>query len=373
MFRKLAGLFSSPTPKKVQLTRVYSEKKRRELYKILHHPNPRHNQRLWLAGFLKFAGYQFEEVEKIIALENSWTNYRPKKTHEQLSSVFHIYAPRSEEGGAYGGNRRRRLPTYGHPSSRQPQTSYSPAEPPSVDPLPSVDSLPSRLAPPSGPVPAQLQLSGPRPRSGASRRPRGRRRARRQDYDPPSRQPSGWERLCGMEERNGLGSLNLELLDGALNIVSEYTGEDGLSRFSYGKEPELRPWDVPLYRTIEGEGHCLAVVDIDCENDLGRAWRVMRRLMDVHDFRWAKFSGNKGFHGIDILPGADRDGARRHVEAICSGVDMEGLSPDPRMFCTRQLVRAFAINWKTMHQSIPVRRDKSLDDILRQSMKWCGT
>jgi hypothetical protein len=176
-----------------------------------------------------------------------------------------------------------------------------------------------------------------------------------------------------MEEKNALGTLNLELLDGAQNIVSEYTGEDGLPRFSYGKTPKLRPWEVPLYRTIEGEGHCLAVVDIDCENDLERAWRVMRRLMDVHDFRWAKFSGNKGFHGIDILPGADRDGARRHVEEICSGVDMEGLRPDPRMFHTRQLVRAYSINWKTMHQSIPVRRDQSLDDILRRSMKWCGS
>jgi hypothetical protein len=59
MFRKLAGLFSSPSPKKVQLTRKYSEKKRREIYGILHQRNPRHNQRLWMAGFLKYAGYRF--------------------------------------------------------------------------------------------------------------------------------------------------------------------------------------------------------------------------------------------------------------------------------------------------------------------------
>jgi hypothetical protein len=176
-----------------------------------------------------------------------------------------------------------------------------------------------------------------------------------------------------MEGSADIGRLNGEFLDGAIDVVSEYTGEDGLSRFSYGKTPELRPWEVPLYRTVEGEGHCLAVVDIDCESDLGRAWRVMQRLMDVHDFKWAKFSGNKGFHGIDVLPGADREAARRHVGEICAGVDMEGLAPDQRMFSTRQLVRGFSINWKTMHQSIPVRRDQSLDDILRQSMKWSGT
>ena len=173
-----------------------------------------------------------------------------------------------------------------------------------------------------------------------------------------------------MEEKKNLGDLNLQILEGAQNIVSEYTGEDGLPRFSYGRPPQLCPWEVPLYRTIEGSDHCLAVVDIDSENDLERAWRVMRRLMGVHEFRWAKFSGNKGFHGIDRLPGADRQGARRHVEDVCSNVDMEGLRPDHRMFNTHQLVRVFSINWKTMHQSIPVRPEQSLDDILRDSMRW---
>jgi len=164
--------------------------------------------------------------------------------------------------------------------------------------------------------------------------------------------------------------LNGEFLRGASEVVSERPGPDGRPIFSWGRPPEMDPGRVPLYRTIEGRGHLLAVLDIDAENDLERAWRVMRRLMAVHKFRWAKFSGNRGFHGIDILRFADRGHARRHVEHVCSLVDMEGLRADQRMFNPRQLIRVYSLNRKSGRYSVPVHPDQTLEDILKSSERW---
>jgi hypothetical protein len=300
MFRKLAGLFGATEQPSVMITRVYSEKKRDDLYRILHARKAGHNQRLWLAGFLKYAGYRLEEVERIIDRENRWSNYDPRKTNQQLRSVFHI-ATRSEEVPVSDGYRRRRYPD---------------------------DTGTSSLA-----------------RSNTD-----------QQYD----------------SRNGLDldTLNREFLQGASEVVSERPGPDGRQLFSWGRPAEMDPRRVPLYRTIEGRGHLLAVLDIDAENDLGRAWRVMRRLMAAHDFRWAKYSGNRGFHGIDVLRYADRDMARRHIEHVCSLVDMEGLAPDPRMFHPRQLIRAFSLNRKGGRYSVPVHPGQTLEEILVSAGRW---
>lgn len=302
MFRRIAGMFTSAEPRTVILSKVFSDKKRNELYRILHSRNPPHNQRLWLAGFLKYAGYKIEDVADIIAREGSWTNYKHEKTMEQLRSVYHIHASRSEEGrGGIVGVRRRRTPT----------------------------------------------------------------------IPPPSSHPgSNHDRQYNSRNGMNLDTLNREMLRGASEVVSEGTGPDGRPVFSWGRPPEMDPGRVPLYRTIEGRGHLLAVLDIDAENDLERAWRVMRRLMAVHNFRWAKFSGNRGFHGIDVLRFADSGHARRHVEHVCSLVDMEGLAPDPRMFHPRQLIRAYSLNRKSGRCSVPVHPGQSLEEILKCSESW---
>jgi hypothetical protein len=300
MFRKLAGLFKSAEPANIVLTRVYSEKKRGELYRILHDPTARHNERLWMAGFLKFAGYRLEEVEHIIARENRWANYISSITQLQLRSVFRNTTGREEVPSA-DGYRRRRYPDV----------------------------------------------------EGTSSLPRSNHRQQEYSHNGPN-----------------LDTLNGEFLHQASEVVSEGTGPDGRPVFSWGRPPVMDPGRVPLYRTIEGRGHLLAVLDIDAENDLDRAWRVMRRLMTVHKFRWAKFSGNRGFHGIDVLRFADRDHARRHVEHVCSLVDMEGLAPDRRMFHPRQLIRAFCVHRKSGRCSVPVHPGQSLDDILESSESW---
>jgi hypothetical protein len=300
MFRKLSGLFKSPEPENIVLTRVYSEKKRGELYRILHDTNPRHNARLWMAGFLKFAGYRLEDIEQIIARENRWANYDPHKTSQQLRSVFNS-ATRSKEVPVADGGRRRR--------------------------------------PPSDTGTSSLARSNP-------------------DQQYTSR------------DRLNIDTLNREFLYNASEVVSEHPGPGGRSTYSWGREPRLDPARVPLYRTIEGRGHLLAVLDIDADGDLPRAWRVMQRLMAAHRFRWAKFSGTRGFHGIDVLRYAGHDEARRHVGHVCSLVDMEGLRPDERMFRPRQLIRAFSLNLKSGRCSVPVRPAQSLDEILKSSEAW---
>ena len=304
MFRRIADLFNPPKPWTVILTRVYSDRKRNDLYRILHAGNPRHNKRLWLAGFLKYAGYRMDEVEDIIARENGWSNYDPKRTREQLRSVFHIHASRSEEGlgGGIIGVRRRRTP----------------------------------IIPPP----------------------------------PSSHSGSDLDQQYNSYTGKSLDTLNSEFLRGASELVSERPGPAGRPIFSWGRPPEMDPRRVPLYRTIEGRDHLLAVLDIDAEGDLPRAWRVMRRLMAAHKFRWAKFSGNRGFHGIDMLRYADRDMARRHIEHVCSLVDMEGLAPDPRMFHPRQLIRAYSLNNKSGRVSVPVHPGQTLDEILESSKRW---
>jgi hypothetical protein len=302
MFRKLAGLFGATEQPSVMITRVYSEKKRNDLYRILHASSPRHNERLWLAGFLKYAGYRMDEVEDIIGRENHWSNYNPKRTREQLRSVFNIRMPRSKEAGGTEGYRRRRYPDV------PPASSHARSNPD-------------------------------------------------QQYNSSN----------GLK----LDTLNREFLRGASEVVSERPGPDGRQLFSWGRPAEMDPRRVPLYRTIEGRGHLLAVLDIDADNDLGRAWRVMQRLMGAHRFRWAKYSGNRGFHGIDVLRYADRDMARRHIEHVCALVDMEGLAPDPRMFHPRQLIRAFSLNLKSGRCSVPVRPGQTLEEIL-ESAGWWG-
>ncbi|GFO95879.1 uncharacterized protein ig2599ANME_0060 [groundwater metagenome] len=70
------------------LSKVISFEKRQELYNILHSEDPSHYERLWLAGFLKFCGYNIEEICAIIHHEACWSDYDPRMTWCQVNSVF---------------------------------------------------------------------------------------------------------------------------------------------------------------------------------------------------------------------------------------------------------------------------------------------
>jgi hypothetical protein len=71
------------------LSLIRSDRKRAEVLEILHAANPTHAERLWFAGFLKFAGYTCEEVCEIIHLTCEWIDYDPRTTGYQVATVFH--------------------------------------------------------------------------------------------------------------------------------------------------------------------------------------------------------------------------------------------------------------------------------------------
>jgi len=77
-----------PTPSFNFLHKIYSIKKRLDLFDILQAIHPTHSERLYLAGFLKYAGYSYDEAFKIIDEHAQWEDYDPKITAYQLSSVF---------------------------------------------------------------------------------------------------------------------------------------------------------------------------------------------------------------------------------------------------------------------------------------------
>jgi hypothetical protein len=70
------------------LNKVNSDKKVLELNAILVHCCPTHSQRLWLVGFLKFAGYSMPEVLDIIHEHNQWSDYSQRITGYQVSTIF---------------------------------------------------------------------------------------------------------------------------------------------------------------------------------------------------------------------------------------------------------------------------------------------
>jgi len=80
-----AGVLPAPFP---FLDKVISLVKRAQITDILFAPHPTHEERVWLAGFLKYAGYTVDEVCKIIDQHCEWQDYKPSITAYQVESVF---------------------------------------------------------------------------------------------------------------------------------------------------------------------------------------------------------------------------------------------------------------------------------------------
>jgi len=70
------------------MKRIYSKRKKQEVEAILRDFNPRHAQRLWLVGFLKFCGYGEREILNLIRLKNKWGDYNSEITEYQTLSIF---------------------------------------------------------------------------------------------------------------------------------------------------------------------------------------------------------------------------------------------------------------------------------------------
>ena len=71
------------------LNKINSDKKALECANILEAVRPSHFERLWLVGFLKFAGYSMEDVLDIIQEHGQWSDYNERVTAYQVATVFH--------------------------------------------------------------------------------------------------------------------------------------------------------------------------------------------------------------------------------------------------------------------------------------------
>lgn len=70
------------------LNKVNSDKKAIDCADILDACHPTHPQRLWLCGFLKFAGYSMAEVLDLIHEHTQWADYNARITAYQVGTVF---------------------------------------------------------------------------------------------------------------------------------------------------------------------------------------------------------------------------------------------------------------------------------------------
>ena len=70
------------------LNKINSDKKAIECANIIEASHPTHSERLWLAGFMKFAGYSMPEVLDIIREHAQWADYKPRTTAYQVGTIF---------------------------------------------------------------------------------------------------------------------------------------------------------------------------------------------------------------------------------------------------------------------------------------------
>lgn len=79
---------ASPAPTFFYLHKIQSIKKQLQIFDILQAIHPCHNERLWLTGFLKYTGYNYEETCKIIHDHCQWEDYTQAITRYQVSTIY---------------------------------------------------------------------------------------------------------------------------------------------------------------------------------------------------------------------------------------------------------------------------------------------
>jgi len=68
--------------------KLMPEKRYNEVMNILQKEEPTHYERVWLVGYLKWLGFDAEEVMEIIDNHNNWLDYDRNITWYQICSVF---------------------------------------------------------------------------------------------------------------------------------------------------------------------------------------------------------------------------------------------------------------------------------------------
>jgi hypothetical protein len=79
---------ASQAPNIFYLDKIISLKKQLQVHDILMHFGPTHEERLWLVGFLKYAGYKYKEVLDILDQHCQWSDYNADTTAYQVATIF---------------------------------------------------------------------------------------------------------------------------------------------------------------------------------------------------------------------------------------------------------------------------------------------
>ena len=82
------------------LNKVVSDKKAIECANILEACHPTHSERLWLVGFLRFAGYSMPVVLDIIRVRAQWADYNERITAYQVGTIYHQRPQRTQNHSA---------------------------------------------------------------------------------------------------------------------------------------------------------------------------------------------------------------------------------------------------------------------------------
>ena len=82
------------------LNKINSDKKALECANILEAVRPSHFERLWLVGFLMYAGYPMPDVLDIIQEHCQWSDYNERVTAYQVATVFHQRPKRTQNHSA---------------------------------------------------------------------------------------------------------------------------------------------------------------------------------------------------------------------------------------------------------------------------------
>jgi DNA primase large subunit len=69
------------------LSLIYKREKRDDVEAVLFNPAPSHYDRLWMVGFLFYAGYTSLQVCDLIYDLNEWDKYDEKTTYNQVMSI----------------------------------------------------------------------------------------------------------------------------------------------------------------------------------------------------------------------------------------------------------------------------------------------
>ena len=96
----------APPPSFCFLDKIYSIKKQLQIFDILQAIRPTHAEHLWLVGFLKYAGYSYNEVLDIIDNHCEWSDYDSDFTAYQVATIYK--QPHRNNSSSTGSKRRAR-------------------------------------------------------------------------------------------------------------------------------------------------------------------------------------------------------------------------------------------------------------------------